>query len=194
MKTCPFCKKDIIASTEKCPHCNHVLIERSFIHSANQPHVPEQSHAHHAPKQPIFSRLLNSVKSFFHSIKNHRNRPRPVYQPYQSRKEAFKKYIPILALLLLIIFIASRNKASKTVTQNPVVPVVPVANDIHPAPMAAEPAQQLAVLVKDPKDYVSLANGTIFSKNSYYLKGLGQLEIDNGTKSDAIAKLVSTAA
>ena len=37
---------------------------------------------------------------------------------------------------------------------------------------------------------VSLANGTVFKKSDYYLSGQGDLEIDNGTQYDAVAKLI----
>ncbi|HTX87151.1 MAG TPA: hypothetical protein VMC41_03775 [Candidatus Nanoarchaeia archaeon] len=38
---------------------------------------------------------------------------------------------------------------------------------------------------------VSLDNGTILKQRSYYVQGDGTLEIDNGTGSDAVAKLIA---
>jgi len=40
------------------------------------------------------------------------------------------------------------------------------------------------------QNYISLSNGMILFKNPSYLKGLGELEIKNGTNLDAVAKLV----
>ena len=42
------------------------------------------------------------------------------------------------------------------------------------------------------KDYYSLPNGTIINSNPYYLDGLGEFKIDNGTDRDAVVKLVNT--
>jgi len=103
----------------------------------------------------------------------------------------FKKYILILALLplfLLIIFISIKKQSNNTYIIHIPAPVSVIPSNEN---SSVELNDTSTIQTKDSKTYVSLPNGTVLSKSSYYLKGLGQLKIDNGTNLDAIAKLVN---
>ncbi|MDD4289669.1 MAG: hypothetical protein PHH83_00125, partial [Patescibacteria group bacterium] len=110
----------------------------------------------------------------------------------QFRWREFRKYIPLVVLLLLIIFISTQKEGNGTYKKNNEVPVSVIPNSTgYNIDLPLESDDNPIAPLKDPKDYVSLSNGTILSQNSYLLNGSGELKIDNGTSLDAIAKLVN---
>lgn len=58
-----------------------------------------------------------------------------------------------------------------------------------PAPATEAPAAQASAILPPP---VSLSTGTVIKRVPGYLHGEGELEIDNGTSDDAVAKLITT--
>ncbi len=159
MKNCPFCKKPITQNNDTCPHCKQVLIERIY------PKVISHTNKDTANKQP------QHFKEFKNKFKN-------------IEWNNFKKYIPILALLLLIIFI-SNQKGENNISHKP-VSVIPKSENT-----SAELSDIPEIQNRTSKTYISLDNGTMLYGNPYYFKGYGELKIDNGTSLDAIAKLVN---
>jgi hypothetical protein len=80
MKNCPFCKNAITENNDTCPHCHRVLVERignPYKHQSQAVHQETKSSTSKHSKLN-FDRLTNL---------NCNN---------------FKKYIPILALVLII--------------------------------------------------------------------------------------------
>ncbi len=178
MKICPFCKNTVESGIEKCPYCNRILIERTANYISQNPNTSGSSHDNQKPRISIKEIISNKFKSLFSFF----GRKPKVYRLNIAKENGYKKYVLLAALLLGVIIIASQKKNIPAKSDAP-IPAIPLNNDIQKADIATPP--------KDPKTYVSLANGTIFTKNSNYLRGHGQLTIDNGTGSDAIAKLVS---
>lgn len=172
MKDCPFCKNTIAENNEICPHCRHVLIEGTWPNSTRTAHAANQNTKNSASEQ-----LKNYFKQLSNKLKN-------------LKWDDFKKYVPIFALLLLIIFISIQKEKNNTHTTYNPAPVSVIPNNENSSVKLSDTP---VVQTKDPKIYISLPNGTVLSKNSYYLRGLGQLKIDNGTNLDAIAKLVNIA-
>lgn len=168
MKNCPFCKNVITENNDTCPHCHRVLVER-----IGTPHMPHSQTVHQETKSSTHKRQKINFSQLTKNL-NWNN---------------LKKYIPILALVLIIFFISTQKNNNHTYTNynQPPISVIPEnqSNQIDLTNTSETPK-------KDPKDYVSLPNGTVLSKNSYYLNGLGELQIKNGTSLDAIAKLVNT--
>ena len=171
MKNCPFCKNTITENNETCPYCHRILVEK-----IETPYKYRTQTAHQETKTSTSKR----PKIHFNQLTKKFN------------WNNFKKYIPILALILIIFFISTQKEKNRTYTNT----------NYNPTPISVIPDNQnnqveLAdiseIPKKDPKDYVSLPNGIILSKNSYYLNGLGELKIKNGTSLDAIAKLVNIA-
>ncbi|MDD3101928.1 MAG: hypothetical protein PHE59_02180 [Patescibacteria group bacterium] len=145
------------------------MVERIYSNSKHTSHTVNQG-----AKISINRKLKNYFKQLSNKFK-------------KIKWNNFKKYIPILALLLLIIFISlqkEKNNTHTTYSHTP-VSVIP-SNENSSIKLSDTPVAQ----IKDPKNYISLPNGTPLSKNTYYFNGLGQLKIDNGTSLDAIAKLV----
>lgn len=168
MKKCPFCKNDIVESSDICPCCQRILVYRI------NPAVKQQSQTIH---QNTKTSTTKQSENYFEQLIK------------KIKWNDFKKYVPILALLFLIIFISIQKKNNVNTSYTPApVSVIP-NNDNNPATTLGDLP---TIPAKDPKTYFSLPNGTILSKNSYQLNGLGSLEIENGTSFDAIAKLVNT--
>lgn len=167
MKNCPFCKKSISENQDSCPYCYRVLVERI------KPKVIPAAHINKTAGLGIFK---SKFKNFFKSV--NRN--------LTSHDRDVKKYFPEIVLVLFVafVFIISDNN-DKPVNNSKPVPVIPVNTD------TVKSSEANTVSVKDPKDYNSLGNGTKLSNNPIYFKGDGELEIDNGTSLDAIAKLVN---
>ncbi len=170
MKNCPFCKKSIKDGEDFCPHCKHVLIERMDSYY-NKPNSTK-----HKNSISVIHRLKSKFKLLIGSF----------------GWRAFRKYIPLVVLLLLIIFISTQKEDNGRYKKNNKVPVSVIpSNTDYNTDLPSESDDNPITPLKDPKDYVSLSNGTILSKNSYLLNGSGELKIDNGTSLDAIAKLVN---
>ncbi len=172
MKNCPFCKKSIIVASDVCPHCGRVLIERIYSGLERRPQPINQER-----KPPIGEQ---SKKYFEQSKSKLRN----------FNWGGFKKYFPVLIVpLLLIVFVSTRqeNRALRPAYNSHPISVIP-----NNRSSSITSGNSLFIPIKDPKSYVSLPNGTVLSKDTYSLAGLGELEVDNGTSLDAIAKLVDT--
>lgn len=168
MKDCPFCKNTIAENNDTCPHCHRVLVERINSSHKRQPQTVHQEIKSSGNKHSgiDFKKL---TKNF--SWNN------------------FKKYVPILVLALLIIFISTQKDKNHTYTNYNPAPVSVIPDNQN---NQAELANTAKIPKKDPKDYASLSNGTTLSEDSNQLNGLGELQIKNGTSLDAIAKLVNT--
>lgn len=158
MKKCPFCKADIITGNDICPHCHRVIIERFYSSTKTSP-------TNWKNKEFIFNAIIKKIR---HSIKF-------------WKLSDFKKYIPILTLFILVIFLSISGIEEK---YKPPVSVIPKNEEVS----KIEPKVQNG----KPKVYISLPNGTYLSKNNVFFRGFGQLKIDNWTNFDAVAKLVNT--
>jgi len=167
MKNCPFCKNTIAESNDTCPYCHRVLVEKIRTPYKQQSQTTQRRTKTSKRKLPNIN--FNQLTKNF----NWNN---------------FKKYIPVLALVLIIFFISTQKEKDHTYTNSNSTPisVLPDIENNLVGPITSK------IPKKNPKDYVSLSNGTVLSKNSYYLNGLGELQIKNGTSLDAIAKLVNT--
>ena len=172
MKNCPFCKNSIIAGSDVCPHCGRVLIERIYSGLEHRPQPTNQKREASIGEQ--------SKKYFEQSKSKLRN----------LNWDSLKKYLPILIVpILLIIFISTHqeNRGLQPAYNSHPISVIPSNRS-----SSITPSKSLLIPIKDPKSYSSLPNGTVLSQYSYALTGLWELEIDNGTSLDAIAKLVDT--
>src|SRR3989339_351199 len=162
MKKCPFCKNEINVDVAQCPICKMILIEKI-------PHInptSERVYTSSSPKEP---------KKQTHTS---------YYTPPQksSSKERFK--IPngsgwIISIVgsIALTLILNGNYGSS----NPL-----------PAPLS-DPTivdTNLSLTPIPHTSYYSLPNGTVLFSSS--LNGEGILSISNGTKSDAVVKLITT--
>jgi len=180
-KICPFCKKEVNPNDAACPHCTRVLRETISINKTGytQPvHQDTVSSKKNKSKNDFTSFLKSQTKK----LKNLFSRKKTYVVGYNNRD---KHKLFILVVIALLFFIGLYVKNSKPIPRP--ISVIP-KNQSNTIEMPIIPEMPK----KDPKDYVSLPNGTILSKNSYYLNGFGELQIKNGTSLDAIAKLVNT--
>lgn len=98
----------------------------------------------------------------------------PTYTYVQKPKKPFNLWGWIIAGVILIVIIASAIDESTSTSSTS-------SNTYsNPTTINTEPAKP---------DY-SLPHGTVLKQNSYYLSGSGELEISNGTRYDAVAKLI----
>jgi len=169
MKICPFCKNIIAENNDTCPHCRRILVERIGTPYRQQSQTIHQEVKTSTNKRPKIH-LGQLTKNF--------------------NWDNFKKYIPILVLVFIIIFISTQKEKNNTYTNYNPTPISVIPNNQD---NKIELSDIPEIPKKDPKNYISLPNGTALSKNSHYLNGLGELKIKNGTNLDAIAKLVNTA-
>jgi len=93
------------------------------------------------------------------------------------RKLIFNRYVLILIGVAFVIWIYPGDDVSYSGTKAPLPTPIEQASDDVVKFIPTTPA-------------VSLANGTILTKNNIYLGGNGELEIENGTDLDALAKLI----
>lgn len=176
-KTCPFCKKKVNSNDAICPHCNRVLREKISINktSYTQPvHQDTVSGKKNKSKNDFTSFLKLQTKK----LKNLFSRNKTYVVGYNNR-DKYKLFILIVVALLFFIGLYVKNN-------KPIPPPISVIPNNQ-----SESNNIPEISQKDPKDYISLQNGIVFSKKSYYLNGLGELQIKNGTNLDAIAKLVN---
>lgn len=83
----------------------------------------------------------------------------------------------VVAIIIFLIWVFSIDDTSYSGTKAPL----------------PEPVQQISyddIKLTPTTPAVSLTNGTILEKDNLYLKGEGELNIDNGTSLDALAKLI----
>lgn len=167
MKNCPFCRKSISENQDSCPYCYRILVERI------KPKVITAS--------PVKKTI--SLSSFAFRVKNYLGliNKRLIY-----RNSNLKKYFPAIILILFVVFIfIIGDKDNKQTSNFKPVSVIPANTE------AVNQLKTNIENVKDPKDYYSLGNGAELTRNRAYFNGHGELEIDNGTSLDAIAKLVN---
>ncbi len=177
-KSCPFCKKEVNPNDAVCPHCTRVLREKISINKASYTQPIHQDTAK-AKKNKSKNDFTSFLKSQTKKLKNLFSRNKTYVVGYNNRD---KRKLFILIVIALLFFIGLYVKNNKPIP--PPISVIPSnQSELKSIPEIPQ---------KDPKDYISLQNGTVFSKKSYYLNGLGELQIKNGTNLDAIAKLVNT--
>jgi hypothetical protein len=176
-KICPFCKKEVSPNDAVCSHCTRVLREKISINKTSYTQPTRQDTAsdkRHKSKNDFTSFLklqTKKLKNLFSSNKT--------YVVGHNNRDKHKLFILIVIALLFFIGLYVKNN-------KPIPPPISVIPDNQ-----SELNNIPKISQKDPKDYISLQNGTVFSKKSYYLNGLGELQIKNGTNLDAIAKLVN---
>jgi len=183
-KPCPFCKKEVDSTVAVCPHCTRILRETISTNKSNYYSQTNQNNANSNEKRNYKNKFASFFKLQFSKFKNLFSRNK-VYVVGYNKKDRFKKFILIFVAILFFIGLYTKN----TRTPAPSAPISVLPNNQN---NQAELTNIPEIPKKDPKDYVSLSNGTMLSKNSYYFNGLGKLEIKNGTSLDAIAKLVNT--
>lgn len=148
----------------------HIVIAtfKSNYSKLNQQGENNNKKSNHKVKFRIFIKLqINKFKKLFYKIDD---------------VVGYKIVILIFVACLFFIRLYTNN------AQVSHIPISVIPNHIE------DPSIQIkdvpTIPVKYPKNYFSLPNGTVLFKNPYYLNGLGELKIDNGTDMDAMAKLV----
>lgn len=166
LKNCPFCKKDIQSGTVKCPHCTRILIEKISIDVKKSDNQYRQTII---KKESSFAVLLRKTKKILNKI------------PHLKTYSLFT-----LSIIFVFIFYSyfSKSQTSQPTNQRPAIITNSLAQQLQAKRSITPPRPNINV--------VSLNNGTVLSQNATFFKGLGSLEIDNGTGSDAVAKLAST--
>lgn len=132
---------------------------------------------------PYIVRLKNfkirfSFSSFKSTLKSHAKQLNKLLNPVK---------VYILFFVIIIILFSLFHYLWQDSTSQPANNFSPVVSQTVQQPIA-----DIAIAPEPKRDPVSLKNGTVLSQNSFFLKGLGKLDIDNGTDSDAVAKLVNT--
>lgn len=90
-----------------------------------------------------------------------------------NKRVNYSKFIKYSIILLIIFFV-----------------VLAFSEDEEPN--NEESSTKINELVEIEKNYNSLLNGTIIYSLPYYLEGLGELKIENGTDYDTVVKLIRT--
>lgn len=175
MKNCPHCKKTITENNDNCPHCGRVLVER-----INTNYSQSSNNINQNTKNLIENKLKNYIKQLKNKLNNYFKQ---LSNNFRNLTNSFKKHTPITIIIVILLLIIFTNTKKGNINTTPVSVI----------PNTSEPESVSATPTKDPKAYISLPNGNVFYKNSNNFLGLGELEINNGTSSDAIAKLVNIA-
>ena len=213
LKTCPFCKNQIPVNSEVCPvsTCKMILIERfqtnftkSVTTQSNSVVNDKESELKTKPKpshEPDYfdDRIGPTFDKFYNFMKN------PI--------------VLILGAFFIVVFIVilsstkTDDDPQKTIYNNEInndlrqdnknqsMPKDNISPNTSPeksitvAPPRTnkmEPEIKTSpVLPKKEIPEIFYANGNVFERDKYYLSGLGQLKIKNGTSNDAVAKLVN---
>lgn len=100
--------------------------------------------------------------------------PTPTFTTVQKTKKPFNLWGWIIAGVVLLIFIGTVSDDSTSSSSN---------STYSNTTLNSEPE------TPSRPDY-SLPHGTVLKESSYYMSGEGTLEISNGTRYDAVAKLV----
>ncbi len=213
LKTCPFCKNQIPVNSEVCPvpTCQMVLIERcqtnftksvlpqyNSIFNDKEPELKAKPKP--SPELDYFDDWVGPrFDKFYNFIKN--------------------PTVLMLGVLFIVVFIVilSSNKTDndpqRTIYNNEInndlqqnnqkqsIPNDNISQNTSPeksitvAPnKTTKPELEIKTTPGSPKKEVPeifYANGNVFERDKYYLSGLGQLKIKNGTSNDAVAKLVN---
>jgi len=185
LKPCPFCKKEVDSTIAVCPHCTRILRETISTNKSNYYSQTDRHNTGNNEKDNNKSKPMSFLKSQIDKFKKIFSRNK-VYVVGYNKKDRYKKIILIFVALLFFIGLYTKNAR----TPAPSAPISVIPNNTEGQPI--QTTKNIPTQIKDPKNYVSLPSGTIFSKNPYYLNGLGKLQIKNGTSLDAIVKLVNT--
>jgi len=177
-KICPFCKKEIEPNDAVCPHCTRVLREKISINKTSYTQPVHHQDTASGKKNKSKNYFISFLKLQTKKLKNLFSRSKTYIVGYNNR-DKYKLFILIVVALLFFIGLYVKNN-------KPIPPPISVITDNQ-----LELNNIPEISQKNPKDYISLQNGTVFSKKSYYLNGLGELQIKNGTNLDAIVKLVN---
>jgi len=183
-KTCPFCKKEIDSMIAVCPHCTRVLREtistnKSNYHSQTNQHTASNEKSDHKNKFVSFLKLqFLKFKKLFSRNK--------IHVVGYNKQDKYKKIV--LIFIAILFFIGLYTKNSRAPEPNTPISVIPNGTENN----TIQTTKNTPAQIKDPKTYFSLPNGSVLSQNSFYINGLGELKIKNGTSLDAIAKLVNT--
>lgn len=184
-KSCPFCKKEVDSTVAVCPHCTRVLRETISTNKINYYSQTNQHNASNNEKSNHKNKFVSFLKLQFDKFKKLFSRNK-VYVVGYDKLDKYKKFILIFVAILFFIGLYTKN----TRAPEPSIPISVIPNSTENNTI--QTTNNTPIQVKDPKAYFSLPNGSVLSQNSYYLNGLGKLEIKNGTSLDAIAKLVNT--
>lgn len=175
MKNCPYCKKIIVGNNDNCPHCGRVLVERINTNYSQRSNNISQN---------TKTLIENKFKNYFKQLKNKLNNYfKQLNNKFRNLINNSKKYTPITIIVVILLLIIFTNTKKENINNTPVSVI----------PNTSEPDSVSTIPTKDPKTYISLSNGNLFYKDSNNFSGLGELKINNGTNSDAIAKLVNIA-
>lgn len=220
MKKCPFCKNIIDEKIDKCPYCNRILIERIDIikkdidneYINNNQKDDTFTNKEYKIKFNIlnyfisnlnilFNYLIKLIKKLIFQISNNSN---------------IKKIIIFLILWILFIIVTMNWNNQKTIinTSNTTpISIIPNNNNDNNKSEIENIQQENNekvntenILQEDNiavdnylplwdsniiKNYNSLANWEILFQNNTYRNGLGELEIENNSNLDTVAKLVN---
>jgi len=175
MKNCPYCKKIIVENNDNCPHCGRVLVERINTNYSQRPNNISQN---------TKTLIKNKLKNYFKQLKNKLNNYfKQLNNKSRNLINSFKKHTPITIIVVILLLIIFSNTKKENINTTPVSVI----------PNTSEPYSVSVIPTKDPKTYVSLPNGYVFRQDSNNFLGFGELKINNGTSSDAIAKLINIA-
>lgn len=178
-KKCPFCKKEIKFNETKCPFCNRILVEKIY-ESSQVEHEDFNDSSFDTAKtnssRKFLKFMLKNIFNLKKILKSTHKDNRYVYQ-FDKWKKYKKASLLVISIFIIIIFFHFNGQSVRN----------------QPAPNNKEvilwpPNNIENINIK--KEYHSLPNGTILNSVPFYLKGLGELKIENGTDLDAVAKLV----
>jgi hypothetical protein len=173
-KKCPFCKEEIDKEDTTCPKCQRVLVE--IIKSPSQSGINNQPDILNRKKSKKYSFVfISKLKHFFTKLFSKFKRKEKIYTYQFDKWRKYKRIIFILAGIIIVILIINLDNEPEPNQNNQINNLTSVPTKINTKPSS---------------EYVSLANGTILNSSPLYLKGLGELKIENGTDKDAVAKLV----
>lgn len=214
-KICPFCKNQIPINSEVCPvvTCKMVLIER--FQSNNPKSIVNKSDSILNEKEPKLKSKpkLNPEQDYFDYIVSTR-----FDKYYNFIKDKFAFIFGAIIIVFFIFIFNNFNTDSdpqKTLYKNevlddlshnnpkPIDPVTPISPKTFTKkkPIVNSPTTKKSnsnpvkstkqLLPKKVIPEIYYVNGNVFDSDDYYLNGLGQLKIKNGTSNDAVAKLVN---
>lgn len=211
IKNCPFCKNEIPVLSEKCPFCKIVLLERVQTNFTKA--VTSQSNSIPNAKEPELKAKsnLNHESDYFNPIIE------TGFDKLYNFTKKRKALILVTLLTVIFIFILINTKIndrqpetnySKEIRND--LQQEKQNSDIQIEKQAQPKSTDNFLTANPPRTYEAkpeinnypqppikeipekyYANGNVFERNEYYLSGLGQLEIKNGTSNDAVAKLVN---
>ena len=185
LKPCPFCKKEVDSTVAVCPHCTRVLRETISTNKSNYNSQTNQHSASNHEKNNHKIKFASFLKLQFLKFKKLFSRNK-VYVVGYNKQDKYKKIILIFVAILFFIGLYTKN----TRAPEPSIPISVIPNSAENNTI--QTTKNAPTQIKDPKTYFSLPNGSVLSQNSFYINGLGELKIKNGTSLDAIAKLVNT--